>query len=472
MDKGAEVGGAVKRGGAGSDAAGERGSAAGTADVTMPDPEAREGTAHGPLAGGRTAAGDPGPGGAPVGGNPGAMPSAGERIAPVCQAPENRRQLTVKVLWTGIWMVYLGAPLSDLFDGGHSPAVVVFGGLGLAAFVAVYVLLIFRYTKAVPAPGAVYTGLGVLLLLAVLPSFALGRSWLVLFVYFSVAAGAALPQRLSCWVIPTGVALLVALGLHLDDAGDLWPALVVPALLGGFAMVGIRKMVRTTRELRAARAVVAHLAASEERLRLARDLHDLLGHSLSLITLKSELAGRMLPGEPEAAAAQVADIERVSRQALVDVREAVSDYRRPTLEVELAGAGTALGAAGITAHLPGTADRPTGLHPDQESALAWALREACTNVVRHSGATRCTVALTEQADDTLCLSVTDNGCGADAPDGNGLTGLAERLALADGTLETGPGVRGGFQLRAVVPLRPRPHSTQAPEDGQNVAFPS
>ncbi|WP_314172230.1 sensor histidine kinase [Streptomyces winkii] len=376
----------------------------------------------------------------------------------------------VKLLWTGIWMVYLGAPVSDLFDGGHSALATGLAALGLVAFVAVYVTLIFRHTRPHEEWRLVHGSLGVMLLLAVVPSLTLGLPWLVLFVYFSVAAGAVLPPRRSRWVIPGAVAVLVALGTHVDAGAELWPALFIPALLGGFAMVGVRQMIRTTRELREARATVAHLAASEERLRLARDLHDLLGHSLSVITLKSELAKRMLPGDPEAAAGQVADIERVSRQALVDVREAVSDYRRPTLQVELASAGTALGAAGITAHLPPASALLGGLHPDQESALAWALREACTNVVRHSGATRCTVTLAEQADETVCLSVTDNGRGADAPQGNGLTGLAERLALADGALETGPGVRGGFQLRAVVPARP--HGPEAPQDGRNVALSS
>ncbi len=157
-------------------------------------------------------------------------------------------------------------------------------------------------------------------------------------------------------------------------------------------MAGVRQLVRTTIELREARATVAQLAANEERLRLARDLHDLLGHSLSLITLKSELAGRMLPAHPEKAAQQVADIEQVSRQALVDVREAVSGYRRPRLAGELAGAQVALTAAGITAALPPDLDPvPADTDEEAESALAWALREAVTNVVRHSGARRCTV---------------------------------------------------------------------------------
>lgn len=380
------------------------------------------------------------------------VPQDAESTPAVGHQPENRRQMTVKLLWITIWMFYLGAPVSDLFGGGHTALTITLGGLSLIAYIVVYLLLIVRPRSALFVPLPVYGALAALLLLAVSLSLTLGSQWLVLFVYLAVSAGATLPTRQARWAISMSVAVLIALGMLTDADYDMWPALVIPSLLGGMAMTGVRQMVRTTRELREARATVAHLAASDERLRLARDLHDLLGHSLSLITLKSELAGRMLPGEPEAAAEQVADIERVSRQALVDVREAVSDYRRPTLDVELASAGTALAAAGITARLPRPV-LPPGLHPDQHSAMAWALREACTNVVRHSGAERCTVTLTEQADDTLCLTVTDNGHGPDGPHGNGLTGLAERLALADGTLETGAGVRGGFQLRATVPVR-------------------
>jgi two-component system sensor histidine kinase DesK len=206
--------------------------------------------------------------------------------------------------------------------------------------------------------------------------------------------------------------------------------------------------VRTTIELREARATVAQLAANEERLRLARDLHDLLGHSLSLITLKSELAGRMLPAQPEKAAQQVADIEKVSRQALVDVREAVSGYRRPRLAGELAGARAALTAAGITASLP-AGPAPTDLDEEAESALAWALREAVTNVVRHSGARRCTV-------EVLSRQTLDGpGDGSPGTPGNGLTGLAERLEKAGGALETGR-TRHGFRLVARVPAGAAP----------------
>lgn len=377
------------------------------------------------------------------------------------RVPETRRQAVVKLLWIAIWMLYLGAPVDDLVHGGHGTAVVVLASLGLTAFVVAYLALVFLRTNTDRQERWVYGVLAALAALAVVTSATLGKPWLVLFVYVSVAGGAVLPPKQSRWLIPAATGALAAIGSLVDTSGDLFPALLIPCLLGGFAMVGIRQLVQAMRELREARATVAQLAATEERLRLARDLHDLLGHSLSLITLKSELAGRMLPDRPEDAAQQVADIEKVSRQALVDVREAVSGYRRPTLATELAGARTALAAAGVTAEFP--ADVPLteeqtlpSLAPDTESALAWALREAITNVLRHSRATRCVVTLAELPDDdtgTVVLTVTDNGHGPAGGPGNGLTGLEERLLLAGGALSTGPAAPAGFTLTATVPRR-------------------
>ena len=368
------------------------------------------------------------------------------------QRPETRKQTMVKMLWTGIWLVYLSAPVSDLLHGGHGPVAVVLGWLGLAGFVAWYLALLFR-TGRRNAESFVLTSLAVLVAESTLLVLTLGREWLVLFVYVSIASGAALPLRLARWTIPAASALMSALSLVVADGSDYIAALLIPALLGGFAMTGVRELVRTTVELRQARARVAQLAANEERLRLARDLHDLLGHSLSLITLKSELAGRMLPAHPDKAAQQVADIEQVSRQALVDVREAVTGYRRPRLAEELAGAQVALTAAGVTAALPAEPDL-TGVPEESESALAWALREAVTNVVRHSGARRCTVELLHRQTldgARLELSVEDDGSGGpgDGP-GNGLTGLTERLEKAGGSLEA-TGTRHGFRLVARVP---------------------
>ncbi|MEU3405484.1 sensor histidine kinase [Streptomyces sp. NPDC006670] len=373
-------------------------------------------------------------------------------MTPIVRAPESTVHRVVKSLWILIWLFYLSAPVTDLVRGGHSDGARVLGGLGLLGFITWYLVLVFRPDRQMPVR-PVLLSLVVLSAEAAVLALALGREWLVLFVYVSIASGAALPAKVSRLTVPAATALLAGLALTVPDGGDYLWGLLVPALMGGFAMVGVREMIRTTVELRQARATVAQLAANEERLRMARDLHDLLGHSLSLITLKSELAGRMLPDHPDRAAQQVADIEKVSRQALTDVREAVSGYRRPTLPGELAGARTALAAAGVTADLP---DDFTDEVPEEpECALAWSLREAVTNVVRHSGARRCTVTLTTRqtlAGPVLELSVTDDGSGGSAVPGNGLTGLTERLEAVGGTLWAGPAGKTGFRLLARVPL--------------------
>ncbi|MFE9782996.1 sensor histidine kinase [Streptomyces sp. NPDC005775] len=367
------------------------------------------------------------------------------------------RLVGTKLLWIGIWLAFMSAPVKDLADGHHTPWATALGTLGLLVFVGSYLVLLFRHTSKALDPFRVRSALAFLWALAVLLSLTFGTPWLVLFVYVSVSVGATLPMRTARWLIPAVTAVLVGIGLTGDHPREIITALVFPALLGGFAMSGVRQMIRTTIQLREARATVAQLAANEERLRLARDLHDLLGHSLSLITLKSELAGRMLPDHPEQAAAQVADIEQVSRQALVDVRSAVTGYRRPTLPGELAGARTALAAAGITADIP--AETPEDLPEKAEEVLAWALREAVTNVVRHSGADRCTVTLApRQTLDgrVLELTVADNGRGATGTTrGNGLTGMTERLASVDGTLitrATDPRSGKGFTTVLSVPL--------------------
>ncbi|MER0448080.1 sensor histidine kinase [Streptomyces sp. Edi4] len=365
-----------------------------------------------------------------------------------------------KLMWVGIWLAFMTAPVKDLLDGHHTTVPTVLGWLGLGGFVTVYLTLVLRHTARPLATTAGHILLGFLAALALTLSLTLGGPWLVLFVYVSVSCGATLPLALATWAILAATASMTVIGVRVDHVSGVVPSLVVPTLLGGFAMTGVRHLIRTSVELREARATVAQLAANEERLRMARDLHDLLGHSLSLITLKSELAGRMLPGDPGQAARQVADIEQVSRQALTDVRAAVAGYRRVTLPAELAGARTVLNAAGIQADVP--TDAPQGLPAAEEEVLAWVLREAATNVVRHSGARHCAITLTEVQNldgRFLELRVRDDGPGGSPSGppvaGNGLTGLKERLEKVSGALEIEAG-RKGFTLTARIPLIPEP----------------
>ncbi|WP_042406385.1 sensor histidine kinase [Streptacidiphilus carbonis] len=380
--------------------------------------------------------------------------------------PESRRQQFVKLCWMGLWMLYLAYPISDLVSGPHRLGGRIAGWILLVLFLGCYGYLVLR--RSVTGTGTRWTPLygwllGGMLVISAATCFTLGDNWLALYTYTAVSAGLILPQRFAIYGVGAVTGLIVVTGavLH-SDTTSLIP-IALSAFLGGAAMTGLQRLIRTMQELREARQAVAALAASDERLRMARDLHDLLGHSLSLVTLKSELTARFMDQERYAEArAQVEDIEKVSRQALVDVREAIGGYRRPKLAVEIAAARTALTAADIEADTdPAIADPRPGLGPDEEGALGWALREAVTNVVRHSGAQHCTVRLSEYPEPdgsrSLRLEVADDGAGARKGGhrrGNGLTGLAERLALADGRLEAGPGERGrGFTVRAWVPLR-------------------
>lgn len=211
------------------------------------------------------------------------------------------------------------------------------------------------------------------------------------------------------------------------------------------AMFFMGRLIHTVRRLRAANDEIATLAVSAERERLARDLHDILGHSLTTITVKAGLARRMLESgnDPARAAGEIHEVEGLARSALADVRATVSDYREVSLSAELVGARVALRAAEIDADLPHAVDN---VRPDLQQAFGYVLREAVTNVLRHSGAKRVKVRFGE-----TWLDIEDDGVGAPSGAcGNGLRGLAERLGSLGGTLRAEPRDGSGFVLRAEV----------------------
>jgi two-component system sensor histidine kinase DesK len=243
-----------------------------------------------------------------------------------------------------------------------------------------------------------------------------------------VVAGESLPRVLHGWQ-------------SLDSIG-------VEVILGSLAVFGLTQVMSRNMELARARLEIADLAVTRERERMARDVHDLLGHSLTVITVKSELAGRLLGIDPPGAAREIADIEVLARAALADVRATLHGFRTVGLASELASARAALEAAGIDAQLPSAVDAvPDGLR----ELFAWSVRETTTNVVRHSGARHCEILLSGRT-----LVVRDDGRGPGGPDssdgpmrtdGSGLTGLRERAAAVGASVSAGAAPRGGFELR-------------------------
>lgn len=205
-------------------------------------------------------------------------------------------------------------------------------------------------------------------------------------------------------------------------------------------------------EATAAREAQARLAVSEERLRFARDMHDLLGHSLSGMAVKSELASRLAERDPERAAGEMAAVHQLARDALREVRNAVSGYRDVDLDAELASVRAVLTAAGVRCDVQGeTADIPT----EQRTLSAWLVREATTNVLRHSSAARCAITL-RRNERALVVEVFNDGVRGAAHTpvqfGNGLTGLAERAAAAGGTVTASTRSAQGFLVRAILPI--------------------
>jgi two-component system sensor histidine kinase DesK len=222
-------------------------------------------------------------------------------------------------------------------------------------------------------------------------------------------------------------------------------------VLVGLAAIAGRLLIEANQQLTRAREQIARLAVGEERLRFARDLHDLLGHSLSVIALKSELAGRLIGKSPEQARNEVQDIEKVAREALREVRDAVTGYRQPTLSAELAGAKEALTAAGVECRID---QEQHALPPVIEAALAWAVREGATNVMRHSKARRCTIRISSR-DAEVTLEVVDDGRGGTPVMVSGLLGLEERASQRGGRMTAAALPHEGFRLQVTLPLGDR-----------------
>jgi two-component system sensor histidine kinase DesK len=353
-------------------------------------------------------------------------------------------------VFAAIWLFYLLNPLEAAWEKRDTAA----GWVGIVAtvlFAAIYLgaflLLRFRRPIGTPFRATPSTPVGAAaivleIVLGVTVCFAVGQPGTATAVYIAVLSMICLPTAWA-WLV---VAVVAGATYAATIAVDGWEAdrgILFGILVAGLAIWGISQAINRNIEVLAIREENAKLALKDERNRFARDLHDILGHSLTVITVKAELAQKLFDVDPARARAEVADLERLSRDALADVRRAVDGYRELTLPGELARARTALEAAEIEAHLPNSTD---DVPSEVRELFAWTVREGVTNVVRHSGASSCTVALTptsaEVADD-------GRGPGSSPTTGNGLLGLRERAAAAGATVVT-TALDPGFSLKVLT----------------------
>lgn len=258
-------------------------------------------------------------------------------------------------------------------------------------------------------------------------------------IYAAAFAGVIRPARRATQIIILIVALALAEAFVLHLPVTLWGWQCVFSLIIGFTCSHFANVRETNSKLILAQEEVAHLAKVAERERIARDLHDLLGHTLSLITLKASLASRLAERDPARAAIEIRDVERISREALTEVRAAVAGYKHAGFAHQLSAAQLMLEAAAVEMH---TNIDPLPLSPAEEAVLSLILREAVTNVVRHSHATSCDITLSI-VNDVRTLCIEDNGSGKSVPDGHGITGMRERAASLgiDLFVESFPGTR-------------------------------
>jgi two-component system, NarL family, sensor histidine kinase DesK len=367
------------------------------------------------------------------------------------------------VVWPALFLFYLAQPVTEVLDGHHAR--------WLSSTVITLVVMYGLSYLGVSWAGQRSTHLARVLMVAWLSLFPIGLAVLLgpenltFFTYSISPALMFLPSNIGlAYGFACAASLLVATQL-VSGAANWGDALILIVLT--MAMFAFGGLFRTVRQLRATQGKMARMAVEEERSRLARDLHDVLGHSLTTITVKAGLARRVLEtsSDRQRAIDEVRDVEDLARQALADVRATVSGYRTASLPAELVGARAALSAAGIAADLPQAVDDVTGaLH----TTFAYVLREGVTNVIRHSNASRCEVRLGD-----TWLEVRDNGrAAADVVTssrtnggGHGLSGLAERVAEVNGTLDAGPLPEGGFMLRVSVPSSAKPTPSNAPVPG-------
>jgi two-component system sensor histidine kinase DesK len=381
--------------------------------------------------------------------------------------PESRPSVVPRWVlrgWAGTWgmVVWLPLLLADPIAQAKDSSTPWASGLELAliavTFLAVTVASHRRLQGWTEYPYLVFSMLAVQVLATV--ALVIGSpSSSTVFTILIIAAVVALDGP---WGFAAVAAVTLLAAAVVGVAGGTSAQVVATTVTTGLSGLGcwsFRRLFFVIAELARTRETLAQLAVAQERERFSRDLHDLLGHTLSVVVVKAQAVRRLAPLDAEAAAEHAADIETIGRRALVEVRQSVDGYRGTGLAIELDRARSALLAAGITGRTTGDPDRARPVPPDVDALFGWVVREGVTNVIRHSGARTCVVAWTHDAREAR-LEITDDGRGpapdralpiSGLPTGGGLAGLTDRVAAGGGRLEAGP-TGDGFRLVVTVPV--------------------
>ncbi|MEU4829142.1 sensor histidine kinase [Streptosporangium sp. NPDC023615] len=376
------------------------------------------------------------------------------------------RRMTVFSLTLGLVLAWVG-PLSALGDPDgqpRPPLVVAAAVLGLVGFTVLYMRIVRAAVAGTSARGEIVASAVVAVVLMLTLD---GHPWSWGLLGPAWASGAALLLSRSATVAVTVVATAVSLFLappRVDPGPGLAEVFLVPHPDDVFPALGVYlgvaaaapwanrfqlwfwRMVRAAEEGKEARA---RLAVTEERLRFSRDLHDLVGHSLSAIAVKSEVAVRLSGTDATRAAEEMDEVRVLARQTLKEIRAAVRGYRTVDLAAELRAMTAVLEASGIRCTLE---TPPEAMPEGTATLLAWVVREGTTNVLRHSSATVCRITIVVREGGVVLEMTNDGVNGLDGRGGTGLVGLSERVAATGGTVTAGPGCPGEFRLRATVPL--------------------
>ena len=318
-----------------------------------------------------------------------------------------------------------------------------------AVFYAAFVLLYFLVAEL---KGRRQTVAFVLFFLIVFLYYPLNQQAYVVFVYpFAVLCLFLIRLRTLFLVLAAMIAAVVAETRYLGHPFVTAESVLFYCVIFGFTNFAFAQQARTNALLQRANSEIERLSQEAERERIARDLHDLLGHTLTVIAVKLDLARRLLSHDTSydigRARNEIVEAEQTARNALAEVREAVSGYRAEGLEVEISRARQSLLSADVKLT---TTLAPVHLSSREADVLCLALREAVTNIVRHAHATACRVALLEK-DGAIHFTIEDNGSGGEIFEGNGLRGMRERLGSVAGAVKLRSSANGGTSLEIILP---------------------